>query len=100
MPKCSCSESPPGDNLEVLLSGGVNERQQAAFALVGQILAYVDQLNELDTDGVEPMMHVLDLSNVFRKDEVLPSIDRDVALANAPKTDGEYFLVPKILDND
>ena len=67
---------------------------------LGQILEYVDQLNELDTDGIEPMMHVLDLTNVLREDEVKPSLDRDVALSSAPKTDGEYYLVPKILDVD
>lgn len=67
---------------------------------LGQILDYVDQLNELDTDGIEPMMHALDLTNVLREDEVKPSLDRDVALSAAPKTDGEYYLVPKILDVD
>ena len=44
------------------------------------------------------MMHVLDLVNVYREDDLGDSLDRDVALANAPQTDGEYFLVPKILD--
>lgn len=62
------------------------------------ILSYVDQLNELDTSGVEPMMHVLDLANVYRADEVGPSLDRETALMNAPKTDGEFFLAPRILD--
>ena len=69
--------------------------------LVGElqaILTYVEQLNELDTDGVEPMMHVLDLVNVYREDVVTGSLSREAALANAPKTDGDYFLVPRILD--
>lgn len=65
---------------------------------MGEILAYMDKLNELDTTGIEPTMHVLEMSNVFREDEVQPSLDRETALMNAPKTDGEYFLVPKILD--
>ena len=65
---------------------------------MGDILAYMDKLNELNTDGIEPTMHVLEMSNVFREDVVQPSLDREAALANAPKTDGEYFLVPKILD--
>ena len=60
--------------------------------------AAMDKLNELNTDGIEPTMHVLEMSNVFREDVVQPSLDREAALANAPKTDGEYFLVPKILD--
>lgn len=69
--------------------------------LVGEmdeILSYMDKLNELDTTEVEPMMHVLELTNVYREDEALPSLNREKALENAPKTDGEYFLVPKILD--
>lgn len=65
---------------------------------MGDILAYVSQLNELDTDGVEPMMRVLEDSNVFREDKCEPSLDRDAALENAPNTDGVYFLVPRILD--
>ncbi len=65
---------------------------------MGDILTYMDQLNELDTSDVEPMMHVLDIANVYREDEVGPSLDRETALSNAPKTDDEYFLVPRILD--
>lgn len=64
------------------------------------ILGYIDKLNELDTGDVEPMMHVLELANVYRDDEVRPSLNRDSALSNAPNTDGEYFLVPRILDVD
>lgn len=67
---------------------------------MGDILSYMDKLSELDTSDVEPMMHVLDISNIYREDVVGPSLDRDTALENAPKTDGEYFLVPRILDND
>ena len=67
---------------------------------LADILSYMDKLNELDTSGVEPMMHVLPLSNVYREDEVKPSLDRETALMNAPKQDGEYFLVPKILDTE
>lgn len=70
--------------------------------LVGElsdILGYIEQLNELDTEGVEPMMHVLDVSNVMRDDMVVTEMDRDTALMNAPATDGEYFLVPRILDS-
>ncbi|MBI2422037.1 MAG: Asp-tRNA(Asn)/Glu-tRNA(Gln) amidotransferase subunit GatC [Candidatus Hydrogenedentes bacterium] len=66
---------------------------------MGTILEYIEQLNELDTSGVEPMMHALEVTNIFREDEVTPSLDRDAALAVAPLHDGEYYLVPKILDN-
>ena len=65
---------------------------------LGNILEYVASLNEIDTEDVEPMVHAVELSNVFRADEVLPSLPREAALSNAPKTDGQFFLVPQILD--
>jgi aspartyl-tRNA(Asn)/glutamyl-tRNA(Gln) amidotransferase subunit C len=65
---------------------------------LGNVLAYVDSLNEIDTEDVEPMVHAVELSNVFRADEVALSLSRQAALSNAPKTDGQCFLVPQILD--
>jgi aspartyl-tRNA(Asn)/glutamyl-tRNA(Gln) amidotransferase subunit C len=65
---------------------------------LASILGYIEKLNELDTAGVEPMMHVLGLKNVFREDVAGPSLDRAAALKNAPNTDGAWFLVPRILD--
>ncbi len=65
---------------------------------LGEILSYMDKLNELDTSNIEPTMHALALTNVFRDDTICPSLDRESALMNAPKSDGEYFLVPRILD--
>ncbi len=67
---------------------------------LGEILAYMDLLNELDTEGVEPMMHALEVTNVYRDDVTAPSLPRDAALRNAPRTDGAYFLVPRILDQE
>ena len=79
----------------------LDEETKARFAAdLGSILSYFEKLGELDTSDVEPMMHVLELSNVYREDVVEPSIDRDSALRNAPKTDGEYFVVPRILDSE
>lgn len=60
------------------------------------ILQYVDVLNEVDTQGVEPMVHAVELHNVLRADDVVKSLPRDLALQNAPQTDGQYFLVPAI----
>lgn len=65
---------------------------------LSRILEYVEILNEVDTESVEPMVHAVELSNVFRADEVGESLPREAALANAPKTDGRFFLVPQILD--
>jgi aspartyl-tRNA(Asn)/glutamyl-tRNA(Gln) amidotransferase subunit C len=65
---------------------------------LGSVLAYVESLNEIDTEDIEPMVHAAELSNVFRADEVALSLSREAALSNAPKTDGQFFLVPQILD--
>ncbi len=67
---------------------------------MGDILAYMDALNALDTSNVEPMMHALEMTNVFREDETGPSLSREDALKNAPMDDGAYFLVPRILEGD
>ncbi len=65
-----------------------------------KILDYFEVLNELDTSDVEPMAHAVELLNVFREDVPRPSLPREQALANAPKTDGRFFLVPQILENN
>jgi aspartyl-tRNA(Asn)/glutamyl-tRNA(Gln) amidotransferase subunit C len=65
---------------------------------LGHVLGYVDLLNELNTDDVPPMAHVADIANVFRNDELQPSLPRAASLANAPKTDGKFFVVPQILE--
>lgn len=62
------------------------------------ILGYVDVLNEVDTTGVEPMVHAVELHNVLRADSLVESLPRAAALSNAPRSDGEYFLVPAIID--
>ena len=62
------------------------------------ILGYVDVLNEVDTTGIEPMVHAVELSNVLRADTVLTSLSRVDALRNAPRSDGECFLVPAIIE--
>ena len=62
------------------------------------ILEYIDVLNQVDTSGVEPMAHVLDLRNVMRPDVVQPSLPREAALQNAPEPDNGFFKVPKIVE--
>jgi aspartyl-tRNA(Asn)/glutamyl-tRNA(Gln) amidotransferase subunit C len=66
---------------------------------LGAILEYVEKMNELNTEGVEPLAHCLPVSNVFRDDEVKESLGTEKTLANAPQRDGEFFKVPKILDD-
>lgn len=65
---------------------------------LSELLDYVAILNEVDTEGVEPMAHAVEQTNVFRDDAPRPPLLREDALANAPKTDGKFFRVPAILD--
>ena len=63
-----------------------------------QIVTYMDTLNTLDTDGVEPMSHIFPLKNVLRADKVVPSADREALLSGAPDRDAEAFRVPKAVE--
>jgi aspartyl-tRNA(Asn)/glutamyl-tRNA(Gln) amidotransferase subunit C len=70
-------------------------------AMTGQlnaIIEYVQQLQNLNTDGIEPLAHALDIHNVFRDDEPVPSLPVDAALANAPARKGDFYSVPAVLD--
>ena len=64
---------------------------------LAQIVGYVDQLGEVDTNGIEPMAHAIETANVFRDDMVVASLPRDEALANAPHRDDRGYLVPAVL---
>ncbi len=64
------------------------------------ILAYVEQLKKVLTDQIEPTSHVLNLENVFRPDEVRPSDIREEVLKHAPHREGNFFKVPKIIDQE
>ena len=63
-----------------------------------RILAYVEQLRAVNTDGVEPTSHVLPLSNVLRKDEPSPSLGQDAVLALAPAKQPPFVKVPKVIE--
>ena len=65
---------------------------------LGNILEYVKSLSAIPTDKVEPTSHVLNLENVFRKDEIVISQVRDKALKHAPLTEGNFFKVPKVVE--
>ena len=64
---------------------------------LNDILKYIDKLNELDIDQIEPMSHVLDIINVMREDKHLPSLSREEVMANAPDHDNKHFKVPRVL---
>ena len=63
---------------------------------LGDVLKYVDQMNEVDTSNVKPMAQVVDLVNVMREDVVHYEHTKEELMANAPDIEGEFFKVPKI----
>lgn len=74
------------------------EEKERMLAQLDSILSYIDTLNELDTTAVEPTSHVLPMTNVFREDEVTPSLSQEAVLANAPDRSDLFFRVPRILE--
>lgn len=75
-----------------------DEEKEQAKKDMASMLDYIDMLNELDTDGVEPMSHVFPVNNVFREDVVVNGDDRDNILANAPEEKDGSFMVPKAVE--
>lgn len=74
------------------------EEKESAKRDMGRMLDYIDKLNELDTDGVEPMSHVFSMNNVFREDVVVNGDDREHILKNAPEQKEGAFKVPKTVE--
>lgn len=73
------------------------EKEQYAGEL-SVILDYINRLNELDTEGIEPTYHVMPVTNVMREDIARLSLDREKALMNAPDTMENCFKVPRIIE--
>lgn len=74
-----------------------SEKEQFSGQL-DSILGYVETLKEIDTTGIEPTSHVLQISNVMREDRLSPSLSKDNALGNAPDRAGDFYRVPKIIE--
>lgn len=74
------------------------EEKETFTKQLDKILTYIDKLNELDTSSIEPTFHPLPLKNVFREDEVKPSLPKEEALANAPEKEKSCFKVPRIIE--
>ena len=72
-----------------------DEEKEQAKKDMETMLDYIDTLNELDTEGIEPMSHVFPVNNVFREDVVTNGDDRDAMLDNAPKCKDGQYQVPK-----
>ncbi len=84
--------------LEKLSRLELSETERVAIQKdLGNMLVMVDKLNELDTDGVEPLVYISEEENTLRDDEIKHQVSRVEALKNAPNTDGAFFRVPKII---
>lgn len=67
---------------------------------INRMLSFVDKLNELDTNNVEPLIYMTDEKNVLRPDVPETTITQKEALKNAPKKDSDYFKAPKVIDQN
>ncbi|MGA9778606.1 MAG: Asp-tRNA(Asn)/Glu-tRNA(Gln) amidotransferase subunit GatC [Limisphaerales bacterium] len=74
------------------------DEEKKLGAQLGNILGYIDKLNQLDVSGVEPTAHAVPMVNVTRPDEIRPSLPHDDALRNAPAQANGLFIVPKIVE--
>ena len=75
-----------------------NESKTEIISDLNKILSFVEKLNELDTENVEPLIYMTDENNVMREDEVILTITQQEALKNAPQKDSDYFKVPKVIE--
>jgi aspartyl-tRNA(Asn)/glutamyl-tRNA(Gln) amidotransferase subunit C len=62
-----------------------------------RMIAFVEKLQEVETTGIEPLLHMTEEMNVYREDEVKGSMQKETALANAPSANNDYFKVPKVI---
>ena len=74
-----------------------DEEKQEITQDLNKMLAFVDQLDEVDTEGVEPLIYMLEEETPMRKDEVIQTISQKDALKNAPDKDTDFIKVPKVL---
>jgi len=74
------------------------EERELFSKQLGNIIEYMDKLNELDTATVNPTAHVLPMKNVFREDVLKPSLPKEKALQNAPSRTDDFYRVPKIIE--
>lgn len=73
-----------------------DEQITTLSAELNSVLGHIDELQNLDLEGVQPTAHPLEMTNSTRADEVRPCLPRELALKNAPATDGSAFLIPAI----
>jgi len=89
------------DNLSELSRIRLKEKEKKSLSQdLSKILRYVEELSALDVSKIEPTTHVAKIENVFRKDEVKRSNVRAKVLKHAPHTEGNFFKVPKVIDQE
>ncbi len=76
------------------------EEEEKYSEQLSKILEYIDQLDSVDTSGVEPTFNVSGQENVMRKDETIPSLSQDDVLSNAPKKQNEFFVTKGVFDHE
>jgi aspartyl-tRNA(Asn)/glutamyl-tRNA(Gln) amidotransferase subunit C len=87
------------DHVALLARLRLSDKEKLLFSnQLGDVLKYIDKLNELNTTSIEPTAHILPIKNVYREDEPKPSPSRDDMLANAPDRADGFYRVPRIID--
>lgn len=87
------------DRLATLARLEFNSREkEEVIADLNKMLDFVGKLNEVNTDGLEPLIYMNEATNVLREDEASVDITQQQALSNAPKKDSDYFKVPKVVE--
>ncbi|MGZ5247456.1 MAG: Asp-tRNA(Asn)/Glu-tRNA(Gln) amidotransferase subunit GatC [Flavitalea sp.] len=86
------------ENLANLARLNFNDEEKIAIQSdLQKMISFVEKLDELDTTGVEPLLHMSDITDNYREDEIRGSVSRELGLKNAPDTDGVYFKVPQVI---
>jgi aspartyl-tRNA(Asn)/glutamyl-tRNA(Gln) amidotransferase subunit C len=75
-----------------------NEAKQEIVTELNKIIAFVEKLEEINTDGIEPLIYMVDETNITREDKMKQDVSQDEGLKNAPKKDSDYFRVPKVIE--
>lgn len=75
-----------------------SQEKQKIISDLNRILEYIEQLNELDTSAIEPLIYLSPNQNILREDEVKEELKKEKALSNAPKNDSDYIKVPKVIN--
>ena len=75
-----------------------NEAKQEIVTELNKIIAFVEKLEEINTDGIEPLIYMVDETNITREDVMKQDVSQYEGLKNAPKKDSDYFRVPKVIE--